>query len=196
MNHSSLEIEIHPWHPFTPSDAKILFLGTFPPPQNRWGMDFYYPNKINDFWRIIGQIFHNDYSFFLDPISKKFNKEKIIHTLNCKHIAIGDSAYKIRRLKGNASDKFLDVIVPINLAEVLKHIPQCNVIATTGQKSAEIIASITNSVIPSIGSYVITNINDTEIKIYRMPSTSRAYPLALEKKTLYYKTLFNDLKIL
>lgn len=53
-------IERHPWPPFIPSDAKVLFLGTFPPGKHRWSMDFYYPNPINDFWRIMGLVFLGD----------------------------------------------------------------------------------------------------------------------------------------
>lgn len=40
-------IEKHPWKPFAPANAKILFLGSFPPPRTRWSMDFYYPNITN-----------------------------------------------------------------------------------------------------------------------------------------------------
>ena len=39
--------EKHPWEPFAPQEAKILFLGSFPPPRARWSMEFYYPNITN-----------------------------------------------------------------------------------------------------------------------------------------------------
>ena len=48
--------ELHPLKPFLPANAKVLFLGSFPPPKKRWCMDFFYPNFINDHWRIEGQI--------------------------------------------------------------------------------------------------------------------------------------------
>ena len=50
-------VEYHPLRPFLPENAKVLFLGSFPPQRKRWCMDFYYPNFINDHWRIEGQIF-------------------------------------------------------------------------------------------------------------------------------------------
>ena len=51
------QIETHPLAPFLPVNAKLLMLGSFPPPKERWKMDFYYPNYQNDMWRIFGLIF-------------------------------------------------------------------------------------------------------------------------------------------
>ena len=45
-------IENHPFEPFMPGNAKVLMLGSFPPPERRWSMRFYYPNRTNDMWRI------------------------------------------------------------------------------------------------------------------------------------------------
>jgi G:T/U-mismatch repair DNA glycosylase len=38
--------EKHPLQPFLPQNAKILMLGSFPPPKARWSMEFFYPNWI------------------------------------------------------------------------------------------------------------------------------------------------------
>ncbi len=38
-----IEIETHPLQPFLPENARLLMLGSFPPPRNKWKMDFYYP---------------------------------------------------------------------------------------------------------------------------------------------------------
>ena len=43
----------HPWEPFVPAGARILVMGTFPPGDHRWAMDFYYPNPTNDFWKMM-----------------------------------------------------------------------------------------------------------------------------------------------
>lgn len=190
------KIETHPWKPFIPASPKIIFFGAFPPKENKWSMDFYYPNKINDFWRIFGKIFHNNYSHYIDSETKLFDKERIIETLKIHGIAIADIAYKVVRLKDNASDKFLEIIEPINLIKILSDFPSCDTIISTGLKAAETIAIITNSQIPKIGSYTEVVINNRKIKIYRMPSTSRAYPLAIDKKTRFYHQLFLDAKIL
>ena len=62
---SELPIETHPLQPFLPENAKWLFLGSFPPPQARWSMLFFYPNFINDFWRIMGYLFFDDREHFV-----------------------------------------------------------------------------------------------------------------------------------
>ena len=54
-----MEIESHPFEPFLPENAKVLMLGSFPPPETRWSMKFYYPNKTNDMWRIMGLVFYS-----------------------------------------------------------------------------------------------------------------------------------------
>lgn len=184
------EVEQHPWAPFVPDNARILFLGTFPPKPNRWGMDFYYPNKINDFWRIIGKIIFDDYSHFINPNTNGFDKKMIIETITKYGIALGDTGQEVRRLKDNASDKFLEIVTPIDIFKILNNTTLCNTIVSTGQKAAEVIAQLTNTTIPPMGknvSYLISN--NRAIKIYRMPSTSRAYPLSIEKKTEYYRNL-------
>ena len=53
-------LERHPLKPFLPSNAKVLMLGSFPPQQKRWSMDFFYPNFQNDMWRIMGLLFFAD----------------------------------------------------------------------------------------------------------------------------------------
>ena len=55
-NHD-IPVERHPLEPFLPSDGRILMLGSFPPPRQRWSMNFFYPNKQNDMWRIMGLLF-------------------------------------------------------------------------------------------------------------------------------------------
>ena len=52
MKSEEFDIEAHPFEPFLPQGARILMLGTFPPSEKRWSMKFYYPNFINDMWRI------------------------------------------------------------------------------------------------------------------------------------------------
>ena len=44
--------QVHPLEPFVPDGARVLLLGSFPPPHARWSMEFFYPNFQNDMWRI------------------------------------------------------------------------------------------------------------------------------------------------
>ena len=68
--------ELHPLPFFLPKNAKVLFLGSFPPTKNRWSMDFYYPNLQNDMWRIIGLVFFNDKNHFYFRLKKYSIKKK------------------------------------------------------------------------------------------------------------------------
>lgn len=190
---NSMEIETHPWPPFIPEDAKLLIMGTFPPGSHRWSMDFYYPNRTNDFWRIMALIFLGDKDALINPENKNFDLDKIKELLTKHHIALNDTGHKIRRLKGNASDKFLDIIEPVNLQNLLLKMPTCRDIATTGQKAAEIIALLTDTGIPKMGEWVESA---TGLRIWRMPSTSRAYPLAIDKKAAFYESMFKHIGIL
>ena len=81
--------------------------------------------------------------------------------------------------------------------ELLTRMPHCHALATTGEKAGETLASITGTVSPKIGEYVTATLGDGhEVKIFRMPSTSRAYPLAIEKKAAYYADMFREIGIL
>ena len=189
------EIESHPLEPFLPANARLLMLGSFPPPRKRWSMDFFYPNLQNDMWRIFGHLFFNDKNHFLLPDKASFCKEEIVTFLQEKGIALFDAATVVRRLQGNASDKFLEIIEPTDIRLLLKQLPQCQAIAATGQKAIDTIRLQVDADEPSVGRKVPFSFEDRDMDLYRMPSSSRAYPLALEKKAEYYLSMFKDLGI-
>lgn len=192
------EIETHPLKPFLPSNAQLLMLGSFPPPQNRWKMDFYYPNYQNDMWRIFGLCFFDDKNHFLDLTNKNFHLDQIIGFLKEKGIAIYDTAYQIRRLTGNASDKFLHIETPTDLSDLLQPIPECQHILTTGDKATDtlMLSFPQMKVKPTIGHSIQVHFADRNIHLHRMPSSSRAYPLAIEKKAEAYLKLFKEIGLL
>ena len=189
-------IEQHPLEPFLPSHATLLMLGSFPPQKKRWSMDFFYPNLQNDMWRIFGMLFFNDKEHFLLPDKKAFNKDYLIKFLTEKGIALYDTASVIRRLQDNASDKFLEVIEPTDIRLLLKQLPHCKAIVTTGQKATDIIRSQIEVDEPSVGQSCPFEFEDRTLQLYRMPSSSRAYPLALEKKAISYRFMLNELGLL
>ena len=190
---NNIQTEKHPLKPFLPTNAKVLMLGSFPPKQDRWSMDFFYPNWINDMWRIIGLLFFNDKHYFEIKGEKRFNKELIEEFCVNNGLALYDTAYEVKRLKDNASDKFLEVISVTDISELLKQLPNCSAIVVTGQKATEIISQTYNCVVPSIGNYTTIQISSKELQFWRMPSSSRAYPMRLENKAIYYKTMFESL---
>lgn len=193
---SLLNIEEHPLEPFLPVNAVLLMLGSFPPQKKRWSMDFFYPNLQNDMWRIFGIIFFQDKEHFLIPDKKVFNKVRIVEFLNKKGIALYDTASSVRRLQDNASDKFLEVVEPTDIGLLLKQLPVCKAIVTTGQKATDTIRKQVEVNEPAVGTSAPFEFEDREMKLYRMPSSSRAYPLALEKKAAAYRVMFSELGLL
>ena len=192
------EPEFHPFTPFLPPNAKLLMCGTFPPKRSRWSMDLYYPNFINDMWRIFGIIFKRDKEIFVDAENKTFKKNEIIALLVEKGIALSDTGREVVRTKDNASDKYLRIDKPIDLCSTLSKMPECMNVATTGEKAAAVIAEITRSSIPAVGEYTdcVLKFPDGSIRNlrhWRMPSSSRAYPMKIDKKAEYYEKMFLSL---
>ena len=188
-------IETHPLAPFAPEHAKLLMLGSFPPPRARWKMDFYYPNFQNDMWRIFGLVFFADKDYFVEAGGKSFKEALIRNFLGEKGIAISDTAYQVIRLQGNASDKFLQIVQPVDLTQLLAQMPQCHVLMTTGELATDTLLSLmpAETEKPKIGTPSQTIFEDRELSLYRLPSSSRAYPLALEKKAAAYLEFFAEL---
>ena len=189
-------VEYHPFIPFLPKNAKVLFLGSFPPQRKRWCMDFYYPNFINDHWRIEGQIFFGDKNHFVDLENKRFKIDEIVAFCQEKGLAFYDTSTAIRRLQDNASDKFLEVVEPTDIRAIIAQLPHLRVIVTTGEKATETICAY-------FGITVITKVNSSvsvssiihhpsSISLWRLPSSSRAYPLSFDKKVEAYRQMFKQ----
>lgn len=189
-------VESHPLEPFLPSNAILLMLGSFPPQKKRWSMDFFYPNLQNDMWRIFGLIFFNDKDHFLTSDKKAFDKERIIQFLSEKGIALYDTASAVKRLQDNASDKYLEIVEPTDVSLLLKQLPLCRGIAVTGQKASDTLCSEMEIQQPPVGGQTEFDCNNQHLKLYRMPSSSRAYPLKIEKKAEIYRLMFKQLNML
>lgn len=186
-----MTLEQHPLKPFLPENARLLFLGSFPPPRQRWCMEFYYPNFQNDHWRIEGAAWFDDRNYFVDVAGKRFLKEKIVDFLNQKGIALYDTAQIVKRLKDNASDAYLEIVKATDLRALLQQMPQCHAIATTGEKATGAVCDYFGiDRIPALGQRIEL---EKDLQLYRLPSSSRAYPLAFEKKVEAYKALFLEL---
>ncbi|MBP5689721.1 MAG: uracil-DNA glycosylase family protein [Bacteroidales bacterium] len=192
-------VEYHPLKPFLPENAKVLFLGSFPPQRKRWCMDFFYPNFINDHWRLEGQIFFGDKNHFVDLEAKRFKIDEIIAFCQERGLAFFDTSTAIRRLQDNASDKFLEVVEPTDILALLSQLPHLRAIVTTGEKATETIcASLGISAIPKVNTSVAIPLpsdifhQTSPIALWRLPSSSRAYPLSFDKKAEAYHRMFKQ----
>ncbi len=189
-------IERHPLVPFLPKNARVLFLGSFPPQRKRWCMEFYYPNFINDHWRIEGEVFFGDRHHFVIGDKRAFDREAIVAFCRGKGIAFYDTATAVRRLKDNASDEFLEVVEPTDILALLEQLPHCEAIVTTGQKATGTLCQFFGiEDCPKVGASIsiprVQNCKGHPVRLYRLPSSSRAYPLVFDKKVEAYRKMFD-----
>ena len=184
-----MDIEQHPLEPFLPPNARLLMLGSFPPPRRRWSMDFYYPNRTNMMWEIFGLVFFGDSQRLVDAPAKSFRLADIKSLLNERGIALYDTASAVRRLSGNASDKDLEIVVKTDIAALLQRLPLCHDIVCTGQKSFSVLTEDYGVQVPKMGQYNEFAIAGRPMRLWRMPSSSRAYPMPLAEKAAYYSHL-------
>ena len=182
-----MDIESHPLQPFIPEGARLLMLGSFPPARHRWSMDFFYPNFQNDMWRIFGLVFFGDKDHFVDNEARTFRREDIIVLLNREGIALYDTATKVIRTQNTASDKDLEVVTPTDLDSLLKRMPMLEGVVTTGQKATDLFTEHFKIAQPKVGESVTFELKGKELRLWRMPSSSRAYPMKVDRKAEIYE---------
>ena len=193
MQGTVITIERHPLQPFLPQQARLLMLGSFPPPRHRWSMDFFYPNRSNQMWEIFGLVFYDDSQRLVDVDNKTFRLTEIRTLLSECGIAIYDTATAVRRLSGNASDKDLEIVEKTDMVALLSHLPQCHDIVCTGQKSFSVLTEDYGIAVPKMGEYNMFSLAGRLMRLWRMPSSSRAYPMPLTEKSVYYRRLMKTL---
>ena len=198
------ELENHPFEPVLPPNATVMMMGTFPPTADKWAMSFHYPNFYNDMWRIYGRVFFDDADYFRVGDEKRFDPERIRDFMFERGIASCPTVKQAIRETGNASDKNLTVVTPVDLEVILPQVPKVKSLFTTGGKATEVLLDLLSEPIakskhPKTNQRMdypyqwqnaeqTTEIND--LTLYRLPSTSRAYPLSLDKKVAAYKAFF------
>ena len=206
LKNDSANIETHPFGPVLPPDATVMMMGSFPPTADKWAMRFHYPNFQNDMWRIYGRVFFDDVDYFRVGDEKRFDPERIRAFMFERGIASCPTVVQAIRETGNASDKDLTVVTTVDLDTILPQVPKVQALFTTGGKATEVLLNLLNEPIAkskhpktnqSIDYPYEWQDNDShpkadvnELTLYRLPSTSRAYPLALDKKVAAYKDFF------
>ncbi|MEN6670924.1 DNA glycosylase [Psychrobacter sp. B38] len=203
------QIETHPFAPVLPPNATVMMMGTFPPTADKWAMQFHYPNFYNDMWRIYGRVFFDDADYFRVGDEKRFDPKRIRDFMFERGIASCPTVKQAIRETGNASDKNLTVVTRVDLDNILPQVPEVKTLFTTGGKATEVLLSLLETP-PAKSKHPKTNqsmaypyqwqnldahqnntVND--LTLYRLPSTSRAYPLSLDKKVAAYKAFFKEI---
>ena len=192
MTGEPAQVEWHPWPPFLPDHTRVLMLGSFPPAPHRWCMEFFYPNYTNDMWRIFGICLHQDKNWLVDEEHRTFRLERIVAILNATGVGLFDTAVAVRRLRNTASDKDLEVVEATDLDLLLAEVPDCVAVVTTGQKATTLFAQHFGLIEPKVGESVAFRIGQRQLRLFRMPSSSRAYPMRVERKAEFYQPLFDE----
>lgn len=159
-------------------------------------MDFFYPNRTNMMWEIFGLVFYGDSQRLVDAEHKTFRMEDIKALLEERGIAIFDTACAVRRLSGNASDKDLEIVEKTDIPALRSKIPLCNDIVCTGQKSFSVLTEDYGVPVPAMGSYNEFTLAGRSMRLWRMPSSSRAYPMKLDEKAAYYREMMQHIGLI
>lgn len=207
-NDKATELETHPFEPVLPPNATVMMMGTFPPTADKWAMSFHYPNFYNDMWRIYGRVFFDDADYFRVGDEKRFDPERIRDFMFERGIASCPTVKQAIRETGNASDKNLTVVTPVDLEVILPQVPKVESLFTTGGKATEVLLGLldepiakskhpkTNQSMDYPYQWQSTDNQKADVNnltLYRLPSTSRAYPLSLDKKVAAYKAFFEKM---
>ncbi len=207
-DNKAIELETHPFEPVLPPNATVMMMGTFPPTADKWAMSFHYPNFYNDMWRIYGRVFFDDADYFRVGDEKRFDPERIRDFMFERGIASCPTVKRAIRETGNASDKNLTVVTPVDLEVILPQVPKVATLFTTGGKATEILLGLldepiakskhpkTNQSMDYPYQWQSTDNQKADVNnltLYRLPSTSRAYPLSLDKKVAAYRAFFEKM---
>ncbi len=207
-NDKATELETHPFEPVLPPNATVMMMGTFPPTADKWAMSFHYPNFYNDMWRIYGRVFFDDADYFRVGDEKRFDPERIRDFMFERGIASCPTVKQAIRETGNASDKNLTVVTPVDLDVILPQVPKVATLFTTGGKATEVLLGLldepiakskhpkTNQSMDYPYQWQSTDDQKADVNnltLCRLPSTSRAYPLSLDKKVAAYKAFFEKM---
>lgn len=157
-------------------------------------------------WRIWGYIIFGDKNALLLPGERKFDIDKVLDLCRSVGLALTDAAETVVRERGNASDAHLRVVKPRDFKALLTSIPLCRDIALTGEKAMATLGRIVGFKCIPLGEFVETDFfksnthrvgepvprsESAPVRIWRMPSSSRAFPRPIEWKADYYRRLLD-----
>ena len=66
---------------------------------------------------------------------------------------------------------------------------------TAGQLATDVFCNHYGIKSPKVGDFVRFRLDNRELRLYRMPSSSRAYPMRAERKAEYYNIVFKYLEL-
>ena len=90
----------------------------------------------------------------------------------------------------------MEIVKTADVKEILEQLPDCQAVVTTGQKATDTLLMLLQAEEPRVGQFSVYKMGNRQLRIYRMPSSSRAYPKPLTEKAEIYKNMFRELGML
>jgi len=75
---------------------------------------------------------------------------------------------------------------------MLRKLPECRAVVTAGQLATDIACRQFGIEGPGVGDYAVFELDGRKLRLYRMPSSSRAYPMKIERKAAYYASVLGS----
>jgi hypoxanthine-DNA glycosylase len=122
MPNERSETIVHPLDPVFDKNSRVLILGTMPSPRSR-AEGFYYGHPQNRFWRVLGDLFHEQ-----TPEGKSAKTEFLLR----HHIALWDVLRSCTIV--GADDNSIRNPVPNDLSVILS-VADIRAVFTTGKKA-------------------------------------------------------------
>ena len=166
------QIQTHVTHESIPifidEESEVLILGSLPSVASR-EVGFYYGHKHNRFFKVLSAVFDED-----ECLSIKDRK----YFLRRHKIALYDVIEECDIV--GSSDSSIKNPVVINIKEILDKYHNIKVIALNGGKAKSL-----------FDKYLLKEVNNTNIKIYYLPSTSPANArMGMNELTKEYSRIF------
>lgn len=124
----------HPFKWYIPKNAETLIIGTFPPVNERWSYEFFYPNINNLFWKILSKIAGHELSRSGSNMVQ--DRKNILHALK---VGVTDMGGTIIRLNNDSKDESLQIIEYMDIVKLISTHPSIKRIILTsssGRSSA------------------------------------------------------------
>lgn len=95
---------------------KVLILGNFPPHKKRWDYEFFYPNKQNNFWKVLAAINGTELKETKGEAAIE-ERKKIMRSL---HTGVYNLAKKVKRKNHSARDTDIEILEYNDIISVIK----------------------------------------------------------------------------
>jgi G:T/U-mismatch repair DNA glycosylase len=185
----SYSIEKHPAWEYEFPGIRVLLLGNFPPHKKRWDYEFFYPNKQNNFWKILAAINGTPLKEMKGEAAVR-ERKAILKDLK---VGVYNLAKVIRRKNDSARDTDIQILEYVDIFQVIRKHPKLRKIilagfAASSSTTKTFLQLLDQHNIPHDKPSMIKAGTEFKIKIDKriiacviLNSTSTAFPIKLEK---------------